>query len=104
VQLLDCHKDLGKVKYRVTHRHAHLLLNLVEEFPTRQVLEEKVQIFFVLHRFQEVDKEAALRVVTPGLAPVELRGNVTHDVALVLYVLDMLGTSNALFLDLLQRK
>jgi hypothetical protein len=57
-----------------------------------------------LHRLQEVDKEAALWVFALGLAPVELGGNVAHDGALVLDVLDMLSASNALFFYLLQRE
>ena len=60
MQLLDGDQNLSKVKDRIFQSEAHLLPDLPKKLPAWQILEQKVQILLVLHRLNEIYKEAAL--------------------------------------------
>lgn len=60
MELLNCNQDFGQVEPRVFQGQASLLFDLREKLSTRQVLQQQVQILFVLHRLNEVYEETTL--------------------------------------------
>jgi len=88
VELLDSNQDFSQVKDRVVHSQTQMLLDLFQEFPAWQILEQQVEVLIILHRLFYFDKETAIQLNCNILS---LGGaQVTHYVSLVHYVLYML--------------
>ena len=100
MELFDSNQDFSQVEDRVVHSQTQMLLDLFQELPAWQILEQQVEALIILHGLFYFDEETAIQVNRDVLT---LGGaQVTHYVSLVHYVLYMLLSSNPLLLDLLK--
>lgn len=88
VQALDSKDDLGDIKSGIVLTHEHLLLEEAEELATWQVLDDEIEIQFILEGLEHV----AAKVVLAKLL---------EDIPFVHYVLDLFLATNILFSQLL---